>query len=219
MRTTGSATRKIACTLAAVGVGASLAGCSFFDVGEDEPEDKNDVTVSNANERAKGWWKALANGDAQGAFEYLSTGCQDWRIENSNELLTSYEQRIINGMAASSKSTDEIIGAMETTVEDLDDSKTVARISMTVDLDTIENFPALRWERSDSSGPDGESNQWYLDNCRPPFLKVTDDERSYRDEMDRDEQAYRDGMIEDNGNYNDGVEPGSPEDEGGDDGY
>lgn len=216
-KTTGLLGRVTGAVLVAM-TAASLASCGLTDELGGEPEDKNDLTVSNVNERAKAWWLALAEGDAEGAFNFLSQRCQDTRVNHTAEMTASYEQRIINSMASTGASSDEIVGSLETTIDSMDPQKRVSRVTLESSLQGL-SMNGLRWVRTDTTGPDGQVNQWYLDNCKPPFQNQSEDERSYRVEMDRDAKAYREGMIEDNGNYNDGVAPGSEAGEGDDNDY
>lgn len=200
--------RSSALAALVLAVPLALSSCSLAGSSDDASSDgvdKQRGDVQTLNARAKAYWRALAEGDSQEAFDFLTKRCKDTRIEHTKTMVTSYEQRQINKMAFLEKTTDELIASMETSIESINNGNNRAKVSFNSSFEDI-SMPNLKFERSDSD------NDWYLDSCLPPFSSPEEDKASWRLELDRDEMAYKRGMIEDDGNYNGGVVPGAEPD-------
>lgn len=138
----------------ALATAVTLSGCGMvkdqLGVDNNGPDEisKDDPRVTELNERVKSYWSSLADGEATEAFRFLSRRCQDERMETSQSLLASYEQRQINKMAFLRKSGSEIIDSMTTSIDSINSANNRATISMDSPLDGI-SMTDMEWTRSD----------------------------------------------------------------------
>lgn len=150
--------------------------------GDSGPNHKanTDPGVAKLTDRAKSYWSALAEGDADAAYKFLSDRCLDLREDSPDH----YEQRWINRLADTQLSSQQLIDNTDIGVRTINDQDS-AVVDFTPKDDLWPGFQASKWVRSDTD------NQWYLDSCKPPFASATADKESRRLEKDTERDVER----------------------------